>query len=129
MLFISISCKGNNNQETEQKTYWTLPDTCKVPLTSAETNSIIADIYGITPEQVTMVNVLLNWAFQNETIYTDLRRENEILVNLVESPIHIHCLKCKMKALKYCFNHRLWDDTVGKMEEADARYEILADAL
>jgi hypothetical protein len=32
-----------------------------------------------------------------------------------------------MKALKFCHDHRVWDDTVGETDCGDALYELLKD--
>ena len=80
---------------------------------TAEVNAEMAEEWDVLPEQVEMVTVLLNWALQVEGIYIDLLLENEELVNRIENPEHQWCLECKMKALKFCYYHYMWGDTVG----------------
>ena len=93
-------------------------------LTSAQTDSLIAETWGVEVWRVKSINVLLNWSLQVEGIYIDLLRQNPTLLDRIESPSHQYCLECKVKALKFCFNHRLFDDTVGEMEEADWLYDL-----
>lgn len=119
-IFALCMCSLTSCQDSYAEELSSTPTTrTDTLMTSAQTDSLIAETWDVEPWQVEKVNYLLNWSFQVESIYIDLLLANEALADSVDSPTHQFCLECKMKALKFCFNHRLFDDTVGEMEEME----------
>lgn len=89
-------------------------------------DTLIANTWDVNPRDIQLVDSLLKYALQCDVIYIDLLLTDVELADRIESPEHQYCLECKLKALKFCYEHELWWDTVGEMSIADEWEEILS---
>lgn len=128
-----VSCTDNFDYENPDPSLW-WTDQQEVAERRAEiestppsaTDTLLSETWNVTPEQIKLVDALLDEALCCDSIYIDLLLENETLVDSIESPTHQFCTECKIKALKFCYEHPLWGDTVGEWSLSDELKDILA---
>ena len=81
-------------------------------------------VYIVSDAEYETITKCVQSSLGCEEMYNDIKEYNvELLLNVC-NPSH-DCLTCKLKALKFFYNHDAYSDTTGESDEAEDFEEML----
>lgn len=86
------------------------------------------EFYIVTPEEFQIITCLVNTSFCCDAMSEDLLAYDPVLYANAKDPEH-ECLMCRLKALKFFYNHLVYGDTTAECDLNDIFEDMLVTNL